>query len=202
MLKKLCLLALVLCGAAVFAGDRAGIYLLILGDPDEATIEIKSGSPAVKILDQEGYKSQGALSRGVVVDIDEKAPVEIELEFVPSVGRAAMILCRGMGETENDFVYVDCTKFDVEVAGQKLPSKPQAFKSLRPLAPRFRAEAGKPIKVKATLAKATPERIAEIEAAVKKEAQERFAKYQAEKAKREAELKAKQEAEQGEGEQE
>lgn len=179
MLKKMCLLALILCGAAVFAGDRAGICLLVFGDP-EATIDFVSGSPAVKLGEYERDPEKNALMRSVFVELAENAPVEIEFDAIPSASGRAMILCRGCGEKDG-FVYVACSKLAVN--GKRIiptaRGRGRAFYSLSPMTELFAVEAGKPVKIKATFAKISAERSAKLAAAAIK----------ARKARREAEAK-------------
>ena len=204
MLKKFCLLALLLLGAAVFAGDRAVVLLIVFGDP-EATIDFTSQSPAVKLGDYTRMEKDRVTVRDVLVDLDDNAPTEVELEATSSVSGTARTACGGYDENGNP-VWVDCTKFEVEIDGKPVPPdshKVGEFKRYRQLAPTFRAEAGKPIKIKATFIKTTPERVAEIE----KARAEHLAKVKADilarqKARREAAERAKQAAEQGEDEQE
>ena len=154
MLKKMFLGALMLAGVAAFAGERAGLYLQVIGDAT-AKIEFTSESEAVD-CDANTYsrnKDRNEVMRCCWIAIEDEKPVEVEIEVTSSVSGKGAILCRGFAEDSNAFAWVNCTKLEVD-GKVVLPSK--RFSNGRDvyhhtqLMRGIKVEADKPIKIKAT----------------------------------------------------
>ena len=157
--------------AAALAGERAGIYMILIGD-SRADLEITSKSSAVTVgKDLFCSEDKPQVQRSAMVVIEDKDPVEVELEATPSVAGTFRIVCQGWGEGR-EHAYVECSKFEVN-GNQVIPS--EEFKSIdiygyHIMLKDFNVAAGKPVKIKAIFSKISDERLAELAAAAERRA--------------------------------
>ena len=171
MLKKLALLALILCGAAICAEDRVGIYIATLGD-DDAKIELECGSSAATVRNPVTRNPKLKLvQRSIMVALNGTDPVEVEFEAKAAANGIFRIVCQGWGEGM-DHVYAECTKLEIN-GKEYIPNekfKTVEFYGYRRMMEDLPVKGEETFKVKATFAKVSDDRAAELAAAAERRA--------------------------------
>ena len=154
MLKKLCLGALMLAGIAVFAGERAGLYLKVIGDSSaKITFESESDKVDCEANTYSRNADRKEAMRCCFVEIEDDKPVEVEVEMTSSVSGKGEILVRGFAEDSNDYAFVKITQLVVNDKVVIAPEKKSKHKDIyhhTTVAKKIAVEADQPVKVKAT----------------------------------------------------
>ena len=171
MLKKLALTALILCGAAIYAEDRVGIYIETLGD-DNAAIEIECGSPVATVRKPYSRNPKFQIvQRSLMVALNGTEPVEIEIEAKATANGVFRIVCQGWGEG-SEHIYAECTKLEIN-GKEYIPSekfKVVEFAGYRRMMNDLPVKGEGTFKIKATFAKVSDERAAELAAIAERQA--------------------------------
>ena len=152
MLKKMFLAALMLTGIAAFAGERAGLYLKVIGDRT-AKIEFESDSDGVDCEANTYTRGENDVMRCALVDVEDDKPAEVEMEITSSVSGKGEILVRGFAEDSNDLAWVTITELvvnDKVIIDPNKKSKKKDARTHTKLKGGIKVEADQPIKVKAT----------------------------------------------------